>query len=55
MCDFCDENNTEESLIGDAGIIYDAIKKVHYLYVEYFRGEACRLEVKFCTECARAF
>ncbi|QJI52447.1 hypothetical protein [Psychrobacillus phage Perkons] len=55
MCELCDKNNTEENLRGSEGIVYDPVRKIHYLFVEYFRGEKIRLEVKFCSHCGNGF
>ncbi|PLR99595.1 helix-turn-helix domain-containing protein [Bacillus sp. T33-2] len=51
ICDYCDKNNTEESLKGDDGVFYDTNKGKHYLYIEHFRNEISRIEVNYCPKC----
>lgn len=54
MCEYCDESNTEESLVGLDGIIYDKTKNEYYLFVEHFRHERIRIkDIKYCPMCAR--
>lgn len=51
MCEYCCKDNTEDKLRGIDGIVYDADKCKHYLYVEHFRNEISRVEVNYCPGC----
>jgi hypothetical protein len=51
-CEYCNDN-TEENLRGDDGIVYDGIVGKYYLYAEHFRGEQVRIEVDYCPKCGR--
>jgi hypothetical protein len=51
MCDYCSEENSEDNLRGDDGIIFNTKQNKHYLYIEHFRNEITRIEVNFCPRC----
>jgi hypothetical protein len=51
MCDYCDKENTEESLSGSDGIFYDKNNHEHYLYIEHFRNEKYFIYVEYCPKC----
>jgi hypothetical protein len=51
MCEYCDKSNTEEGLRGSDGIVYDAKKGKHYIYIEHFLNEKNRIEVEYCPMC----
>lgn len=53
MCDYCSQDNTEESLEGGDGIMYDKEKDKHYLYIEHFRNEKYFIKVNYCPECGK--
>jgi hypothetical protein len=51
MCEYCDKDNTEESLRGSDGIVYNEKKDKFYIYIEHFLNEKNRIEVNFCPQC----
>jgi hypothetical protein len=53
MCEYCHEDNTEESLRGDDGIYYNQDNGRYYLYVEHFLNEKYRIEVEYCPKCGK--
>ena len=51
MCEFCDTDNTEDALIGSEGIVQG--DNSFYLYLEWYRNEKYRVDVKYCPMCGR--
>ena len=52
-CDYCTEQNTEDNLLANDGIVYNADKDKHYLFIEHFRNEHYRIPVNYCPQCGR--
>lgn len=50
-CEFCDEYNTENNLLGGEGIVVNKDKK--YLFIAHFQNEYYRINVKYCPECGK--
>jgi hypothetical protein len=50
MCDYCDKENTEESLRGSDGIYHDENGE-YYLYIEHFHNEKYFIKVDYCPKC----
>lgn len=53
LCEYCNVENKEENLRGLDGIVYDGEENKYCLYIEHFRNEKYRIEVKYCPECGR--
>jgi hypothetical protein len=52
MCEYCNEENTEDSLRGTDGIFLSENGE-YYLYIEHFLNEKTIIKVNYCPECGK--
>lgn len=53
MCEYCNKENTEESLSGSDGIFRDKNNGEYYLYIEHFANEKYFIKVDYCPKCGK--